>query len=340
MKTLTIFTPAYNRVHTLIRTYESLCCQTCKDFDWIIIDDGSMDNTQEWVRGLGGCEKIDCKSFDWMGRAIDHSEGNNFVINLPAGFKLTYIQKPNGGLYTAYNVAYELIQTELCVCVDSDDFMPDNAVEKIINLWHAHYPVGSLASKFSTLTGKEYCGILGLDFYFGKDIPIGGFLPENMTETYRSDLFVKNIHYGDCKEVMRTELMKRVAPQIGFKGEKDFNPSYMLAQVWDRLPLLVINENLCTVEYQIGADSMSQGIYKQYVNSARSFAKHRVLHMKLNRYPYRLKFKAAAHYISSCLISHDRHWLKNSPMKLTTLLAIPAGVGIYLFIKIKTWNQK
>ena len=50
-RTLTIFTPAYNRAHTIGRTYESLCRQTCKDFEWLIIDDGSSDNTHELVEG-------------------------------------------------------------------------------------------------------------------------------------------------------------------------------------------------------------------------------------------------------------------------------------------------
>ena len=49
MKTLTIFTPTYNRAHTLVRTYKSLCNQTCKDFEWLIIDDGSTDNTAKFV---------------------------------------------------------------------------------------------------------------------------------------------------------------------------------------------------------------------------------------------------------------------------------------------------
>ena len=49
MVTLTVFTPAYNRAHTLKRTYESLCHQTCKDFCWLIIDDGSTDNTRQVV---------------------------------------------------------------------------------------------------------------------------------------------------------------------------------------------------------------------------------------------------------------------------------------------------
>ena len=50
MALLTIFTPAYNRAHTIGRTYESLCRQICHDFEWLIVDDGSSDNTRELVR--------------------------------------------------------------------------------------------------------------------------------------------------------------------------------------------------------------------------------------------------------------------------------------------------
>lgn len=343
MKTLTIFTPAYNRKHTIGRTYESLLRQTCKDVEWLIIDDGSSDRTKDWVQTLGSGKWVEGFAYDWMGRRTN-DKGQYYVVEVPFAdgnglLHITYIYKPNGGLYTGYNVAYDYIQTELCVCIDSDDFAPDDMVEKVVNLWKKHYSEGSLTSKLSSLTSKEYCGIIGLDFYLDKGTPIGGHFPEDMTEAYRSDLFLENIHRGDSKEVMRTELMRQVAPQIGFEGEKNFNPAYMLAQIWDKYPLLVINENLCTVEYQIGADSMSQGIYKQYVNSARSYAKHRIMHMKLQRYPYSHKFRHAAHYISSCILSKDSDWLKNSPMKLTTLLAIPMGVAIYCLIRIKTWRK-
>lgn len=76
MPKLTIFTPAYNRVHTLPRTYKSLLRQSCKDFLWLIVDDGSTDGTTELVH-------------QWQ------TQDN--------GFEIQYIHKDNGGLHTAYN---------------------------------------------------------------------------------------------------------------------------------------------------------------------------------------------------------------------------------------------
>ena len=105
--TLTIFTPAYNRAHTIGRTYESLCRQTCKDFEWLVIDDGSSDNTRELVEG-------------WMTE-------NKIPIR--------YIYQENQGMHGAHNTAYKNIYTELNTCIDSDDWMPDDAVEIINNSW-------------------------------------------------------------------------------------------------------------------------------------------------------------------------------------------------------------
>ena len=105
---LTVFTPAYNRAHTLPRTYESLCNQKCKDFCWLIIDDGSTDDTEQLVKG-------------WM-------EKDN-------GFEIQYIYKENGGMHTAHNTAYENIITELNVCIDSDDCMAKDGVAKILKKW-------------------------------------------------------------------------------------------------------------------------------------------------------------------------------------------------------------
>lgn len=288
---LTVFTPTYNRAHTLPRVYESLCRQTCKDFRWLVIDDGSTDHTRALIEGFRAEEKI----------------------------PVDYIYKENGGLHTGYNTAYATIRTELSVCIDSDDAMPPSAVEHIIKTWREK---GS----------ERYAGIIGLDYFMGTDRPIGGFFPADLTECYFLDLYTRNIHRGDTKQAMRTDLMRRVAPQIGFPGEKNFNPVYMLLQVCDERPLIVLNENLCDVEYQTGGDSMSAAIFKQYMNSPRSFAKMRLLEMQLHRNTALNRFRSAIHYVAECLIARDSDWLKRSPRKSLTLAAAPLGLAFYLYV--------
>ena len=320
MKTLTVFTPTYNRKHTLTRTYESLCRQTSDDFEWLIIDDGSTDGTREWVEGLGQRIVGTGQQFDWMGCELEGEDDNHFVVETEK-FRIEYVYKPNGGLYTGYNTAYVTIRTELCICIDSDDYMPNDAVEKILNRWK------------NRPQEKEYCGIVGLDFNVVDGKPIGGFFSDNLSEAYQMEI----VHTGDVKQVMRTDLMRKVAPQIGFKGERDFNPFYMLIQVLDKYPILVSNENFCWVEYQIGADSMSQGIWKQYMRSPRSYAKYRINQMTLmHGNSWKNKFRLCAHYVSSCILSGDSHWLKNSPLKVLTLLAAPFGVALWVLVLIKS----
>ena len=305
MPTLTVFTPAYNRAHTLGRTYQSLCRQTCKDFCWLVVDDGSTDNTRELVAS-------------WIDAPQTAAD---FSGQCDAGFSIRYIWKENGGLHTGYNTAYANIDTELCVCIDSDDWMPDDAVEKITRCWQEK---GS----------SKYAGIMGLDFDT-KGKPLGGFFPDDLHEAYFLDMYINNIHRADTKEVMRTELMKQVAPQVGFEGEKNFNPVYMLLQVCDDYPLIVLNENLCIVEYQQD-DSMSRGIYRQYMNSPRSFAKLRRLEMNLKRNTFKNRFRSAVHYVSSCIIAKDSSWLKDAPNRTMVLIAAPLGLCLFLFIKYKT----
>ena len=138
MATLTIFTPAYNRAHTLPRTYESLLAQRCKDFVWLIVDDGSKDNTGELVRS-------------WQ-------ERDN-------GFEIRYIYKENGGMHTAHNTAYEHIDTELNTCIDSDDCMAPGAVEKILGKWEQ-------------VRDRGYAGIIALDSDMDGNIIGQGFPEE------------------------------------------------------------------------------------------------------------------------------------------------------------------
>ncbi len=286
---LTVFTPTYNRAHLIGRVYESLCQQTCQDFEWLVIDDGSTDNTREVIAQYIAEQRI----------------------------AIRYIWQENGGLYTGYNTAYANITSPLNVCIDSDDFMPENAVELIRQTWNER-------------GGEQYAGIIGLDFYADKKQPIGGYFPKDLNEVYLHDLYLYRIHIGDAKQVMRTDLMRHIAPQIGFPDEKDFNPIYMLLQVCDTLPLLVINENLCWVDYQ--KTGMAADIFKQYVRSPHSLIKMRKMEMNLQRNTFRNLLRLNIHYVSSCLIACNKHWLKDSPKPLLTLLMAPFGFILYLFI--------
>lgn len=291
-KTLTIFTPTYNRAHLLRRLYESLVTQNSMDFEWLVIDDGSTDFTRQLVDG-----------FIREGR-----------------IPIRYIYKENGGLHTGYNTAYANIGTELCVCIDSDDFMPDEAVETIVRVWREK---GS----------DRYAGLIGLDLLLDTMEPIGGPFPEGLDEVYFPDLRIRNLHTGDVKPVTRTDLMRKVAPQTGFEGEKNFNPVYMLLQVTDTMPMIVVNEPLCIVDYQTGSESMSASIFRQYVDSPRSFAKLRRLEMTLRRSTLRNSLRSAVHYVSSCILAGDSDWLRTSPRKGLTLLAAPAGWLLSKYIR-------
>lgn len=266
MKTLTVFTPTYNRAHTLPRLYQSLCAQTSDDFEWLVIDDGSTDGTKDLMA-------------QWK-------QENAIPIQ--------YVYKDNGGLYTGYNVAYLTIETELNVCIDSDDAMPADAVEKVVRIWKEK-------------GADSYAGITGLDCDMDTKEPIGGRFPEGLTECFFPELYAKNIHRGDSKQVMRTDLMREVAPQQGFSGEKNFNPVYMLLQVTDKYPVLLTNECFCLVEYQKG-DSMSRHIWRQYLDSPRSFAKMRRLEMSLKHTSFFSRFRCALHYAVESSIAL---WKKN-----------------------------
>jgi len=328
MKTLTVFTPTYNRKHTIFRTFESLCRQSCEDFDWLIIDDGSNDGTKEWVESLGQKIVFHGPSFDWMGSPIAGDDENHFVIETDSSVfgksvQVEYIYKPNGGLYTGYNTAYSTIQTELCVCIDSDDYMPENAIEIILNAWN------NSRKQYEKI---EFGGIVGLDFNVVDKKPIGGYFDSSIKYSYFQDLY----HGGDTKQVMRTDLMKTVIPQVGFEGEKDFNPYYLLMQICDRYPLLVSNENFCWVEYQTTGDSMSAGIWKQYMRSPRSYARYRIMQIQMRHGNNILnRLRLYVHYVSACILSKDGNWLSKAPSAPIAILCCPLGMVLSLMVRWK-----
>ena len=292
-KTLTVFTPTLNRRELLTRCYESMCRQTNKDFVWMIVDDGSTDDTKKFA---------------------DEWKKNSDL-------EIRYIYKDNGGLHTAYNVAIENIDTELCVCIDSDDFMPDNAVELILNFWDKY---GS----------DEYAGIVGLDFNLDGKV-IGDPLPNQKTVNL-IDLFIGKYHIvnGDRTNVIRTELYKTVAPMKVFPNEKNFNPHYMHLQISDNYDFLVLNENLRFVDYQ--SDGMTNSMLKQYKSSPNSFAEIRKLYLSFSGTSLKFKIKHSIHLVSSCILAHKLSFaFDESPYPIISALVLPLGVALSVFVRYK-----
>ena len=111
MRRLTIFTPTYNRAYILPKLYDSLCKQTCNDFEWLVVDDGSTDHTKELVEGWINEKKI----------------------------LIRYVCQENGGKMRAFNKAVSLTKTELFVCIDSDDQLASEFVVKdSLAFWDEH----------------------------------------------------------------------------------------------------------------------------------------------------------------------------------------------------------
>lgn len=106
---ITIFTPTYNRAHLLLGLYEALKRQTNSDFEWLIVDDGSVDDTQHVVE--------------------------TFTADNPK-FEIRYFKKENEGLNQTINKGLDMAQGALFCRVDSDDSLFDSAVQDIYDNWH------------------------------------------------------------------------------------------------------------------------------------------------------------------------------------------------------------
>lgn len=293
-KLATVFTPTYNRAHILHRCYESLCAQSDYDFIWLIIDDGSTDDTEKVVH-------------DW--------------IENEKRFSIEYHYKENGGLHTAYNLALELIDTELFVCLESDDLFTPDAMKIIKQVWNE--------IKYSNCVGfisltKDLDGNL-----------IGGKYPEDMkTVLYRNHRLYAP---GDKQYVFRTEALKKVFPMPVFPGEKYFDPKFRFFDLDQFGPLAVTNEVFDIADYQ--PDGLTNTVIRHYYNSPNSFAEYRKLYMQLPDRSFWYIYKNSIHYVASCILAGKLgKALPESPRKGYTALALLPGLlwaGI-----IKLYNSR
>lgn len=167
---VTVLTPTYNRAKTLPKLIESLYSQTSKNFQWLVIDDGSTDDTDSIFERL--------KNYD-----------------LP--FQWEYHKKENRGKHTALNFAHAYIKGEVVLILDSDDYLTDDAIETVEKEWPLYRNCADICG-MSYFRGKKDGSHLSVanaqDVYIDDDIH------------YRVNQKIK----GDRCEVVRTVLLKKI----------------------------------------------------------------------------------------------------------------------------------
>ena len=201
MKKITILTPSYNRAHTLPALYESLLKQDADVFEWLIVDDGSTDATRKLVEGWQGEGKI----------------------------SIRYLHKQNGGKHTALNEGIRLIESELTFIVDSDDWLPENAVEIILQ-YH---------EKYREMEGL--CGYSFLRFYPDGKVNDAFYPQDEWIDTYVNARINAGIA-GDKAEVFFTDVLRQY-PFPVYEGEK-FVPEDL---IWVQMsgPYKMVHINRC-----------------------------------------------------------------------------------------------
>ena len=290
LKTITVFTPTFNRAFCLGQLYESLVRQTDKDFLWLIVDDGSSDNTKNLVDS-------------WI--------AENQV-------EIRYIFQQNQGMHSGHNTAYATIGTELNVCIDSDDFMPDDAIEKILRLWKEK---GS----------EQYAGIIGLDAFKDGTV-VGTAIPPGIQKSTLGNLYRSGVT-GDKKLVLRTEIVKQFPPYPIYKEERLVPLGTLYKMIDSRYEYLCTNDVLCIVEYL--PDGSSGSILKQYRKSPKGFRYARLVEMEYAQ-GFKHKFTRAMHLVSATIFSGSFDFFKGNPYKGITFLAVPFGILLHGYLLIKT----
>lgn len=229
---VTVLTPTYNRGYILGNLYQSLCDQDNHAFEWLIIDDGSTDNTEAMV---GKWKKY------------------------KNGFNIVYLRKENGGKHRAINYAMGYIKTEYVFIVDSDDRLTKNAISHVIQ-W------------VETIDGdNSFAGVSGLRGFdpairnggYPSGIPQGSYIDAGNRERRKFGLM------GDKAEVYRTEWFRK-CPFPEFEGEKFLSECIVYNAIADKgLKIRWFNEIIYIGEYR--DDGLTNNLVSNRVACFRGF---------------------------------------------------------------------
>lgn len=254
---ITVFTPTYNRGYIIEKLYLSLQRQNFYDFEWLVIDDGSTDNTETL---------FEC----WC------HQKNKFAIR--------YYKQKNGGKCRAINHALGLAQGELFFTVDSDDYLTDDALMKVNN-WFKEIEgdkqlVGIVANKGDSYNHtNNYC--------FSEK-----YLDKNLLDIYSFQRNGKRVFDGERAFVFYTEFHRRyLYPE--FENEKFMTE----AVVWNRMAndgykMRFFNDIIWIFEYK--DDGLTKAGSKLFLNNPRGYGLWLKEKAEFEKYPLKKRVKMYA----------------------------------------------
>lgn len=280
---LTIFTPTYNRAHTLPRLFDSLVAQTDKNFEWLIIDDGSRDNTGEL--------------FDnWLKEHHD--------------FSIRYYKVNNGGKNRAINQGLKLAQGQYFMILDSDDLLTKDAVSFIVENMSqlpANQPFIGLSGKRGELNGTP----LGCN--------PGDYKEEGYTDCSNLDRPKYNLT-RDMAEVFITEILQKYEFKV-WDGEK-FTPEEVVWNqiALDGYKLRWFNKVIYLCEYQQGG--LSDSSWRLLRDNPMGYAMMFDQRISM-AHDFKSKLNNAIQYGSCCFLAREYQMLGRSKNPILTLALSP-----------------
>lgn len=288
----TIFIPTWNRADTLPRAFASIEAQTCRDFDVLIVDDGSTDNTallvQEWS------EKVD--------------------------FPVRYVRQENQGKHGAFNTALAYLDGELMVMLDSDDKLAADALE----IFRRHWLLIPEQER------EQFCGVEGLTAFFDGTVA-GSRFPEDVFDSDYLQIRRRYRVSGDKKNAIRSDLLRGLAYPV-FAGEKHVRPSLLWKRLADHYRTRYINEVVQYIEYQPGGLSSNrfclrmrnpQGYRYYYMEELQNPQRARSVGEQLGNYGNYIRYSLHAGIGVAAQ-------LRDVPSVGLWLLGLPRGIVKYL----------
>lgn len=283
MLKLTIFTPTYNRGYILPNLYESLLVQECKDFEWLVIDDGSTDDTPDLFK-------------QWL------SHDN--------GFPIRYCRVENGGKQRAINRAVMMAESDYFFIVDSDDTLRFDAVS-VVTKWIESLPQDN---SFAGLSGLRYNMAMSAECQPKSEFPDCGYI--DCTNLDREKYGLSH----DLAEIYKTEILKKYPFRV-WDGET-FTPECVVWDkiALDGYKLRYYNKYIYNFEYL--PDGLTKGGYLTYKNNIMGCTMANDMKARTSK-TLKDKYKHIVEMLVGCILTGNLRYIGESYYPKTALFMLP-----------------